>query len=199
MGAVKQYYIWHINQYGNAPTDFSKYRDFLIEEEKLIRSQTYIFGGGSSDTANKDIKIYSPSLELLANLKQKKITLEDIHWRQFEEIVAELLSWEGWSVKLGRGSKDGNVDILAEKKDPSIGRILTVWQAKKLHLGNKVGISTIRELADTRIQNKASKAVIVTSTYLTRGALDRIQCDEFLFSKVDRIDFFNWIQAYDVN
>ena len=73
---------------------------------------------------------------------------------------------------------------------------MTIWQAKKLERGNKVGISTIRELADTRNELKASKGIIVTSSYLTRGAIERIVRDEYLLGKVDGDDLRNWIACY---
>lgn len=71
---------------------------------------------------------------------------------------------------------------------------MSVWQAKKLHPGNKVELSVIRELADTRQKQNASKGIIVTSTYLTRGALNRVAEDRFLLGKIDRDDLLQWIQ-----
>lgn len=57
---------------------------------------------------------------------------------------------------------------------------------------NKVGISCIRELADARSEHKASKGMIVTSTFLTRGALDRVKQDRYILGKVDRDDLMAW-------
>jgi len=107
-----------------------------------------------------------------------------------------LLEQDGWDIELGPGIKDGGVDILARKYDRVYGKIMTIWQAKKLERGNKVGISTIRELADTRNELKASKGIIVTSSYLTRGAIERIVRDEYLLGKVDGDDLRNWIACY---
>ncbi len=71
---------------------------------------------------------------------------------------------------------------------------MSVWQAKKLRLGKKVELSVIRELADTRQKQSASKGIIVTLTYLTHDALARITEDQFLLSKIDRDDLLRWIQ-----
>ncbi len=70
---------------------------------------------------------------------------------------------------------------------------MAVWQAKKLKPGNKVQIGVIRELADTRLENNASKGVIVT-TYLTRNAIKRVQRDKYILGKVDRDDLMDWIR-----
>ena len=66
-------------------------------------------------------------------------------------------------------------------------------QAKKKKYGNKVGIETIRELADTRNEQKASKGIIVTTTFLTNGALERVNRDQYILGKVDRNDLMKWI------
>ncbi len=71
---------------------------------------------------------------------------------------------------------------------------MSVWQAKKLKPGNKVGINVIRELADTRNEHKASKGMVVTTTHLTRGALARVQQDQYILGKVDRDDLMQWIR-----
>ena len=51
----------------------------------------------------------------------------------------------------------------------------------------------MRELADTRLEVGASKAVIVTTSYLTHGALKRVERDRYLLGKVDRDDVDRWI------
>lgn len=66
--------------------------------------------------------------------------------------------------------------------------------SEKKSVKNKVGISVIRELADTRQEFGASKGIIVTSTYLTRGALERVERDKYILGKVDRKDLDLWIK-----
>jgi HJR/Mrr/RecB family endonuclease len=111
-----------------------------------------------------------------------------------EEIVAELLAKDGYEVSIQGGSNDKGADILAEKEIPGVGRMLSVWQAKKTR--NRVGIEVIRELADTRNEFKASKGLIVTSSYLTRGALERIERDKYILGGVDRKRLLEWICNY---
>jgi len=140
------------------------------------------------------IVLYSPSIRLLEQLRSFHLSLHDLHWREFEELVAELLRQDGYHVKLGPGTKDEGVDILAYKEDPITGFFLTIWQAKKLKEGNKVELPVIRELADTRIQHNATKGIIVTTSSLTRGALARIEQDRYILGKVDGNDLSTWIQ-----
>jgi HJR/Mrr/RecB family endonuclease len=144
--------------------------------------------------ARERIVPYSPSLHLLEKLRSSQMSLHDLHWRQLEELVAEMLTQDGYHVQLGRGTKDGGVDIIAVKEDPITGFFMAVWQAKKLKAGNKVDIHVIRELADTRQQHNATKGIIVTTTLLTKDALDRIEQDRYILGKVDGNDLSSWIQ-----
>jgi hypothetical protein len=142
------------------------------------------------------IRIYSPSIDLILKIHSGEVDLYDVQWRDFERLVAELLNHAGWKIELQQGTKDGGVDILARKTGLPCGDVLTLWQAKRISRGRKVGISTIRELADTRNEFKASKGVIVTSSFLTRGALDRIQRDAYILGKVDRDNLTQLIRAF---
>jgi HJR/Mrr/RecB family endonuclease len=160
-------------------------------------SQTFTSAELRNEEVRQHLSITSPSIGLLKAIADKKLDLYDLHWRQFEEMVAELLRWEGYKVELGPGSKDGGVDVCATKLLPGIGSIFTVWQAKRLGRGNKVELSTIRELADTREQWKASKGILVTTSFLTRGALDRVARDAHILGKVDNSDLLSWIETYN--
>jgi len=136
----------------------------------------------------------SPSFYVLGKILKGSSFLDGLHWREFEELIADLLESDGYQVQLGPGTKDGGKDIIAMKELEGHGWFMSVWQAKKLRPGKKVELSVIRELADTRQKQNASKGIIVTSTYLTRGALDRVTEDRFLLGKVDRDDLLQWIQ-----
>lgn len=135
----------------------------------------------------------SPSYSVLHTLLAKSGNVDDLHWRLFEKLIAELLEADGYEVELMEGTKDGGVDVIAIKDLGPLGLFKTLWQAKKKQLGNKVGLSVVRELADTRDEFGASKAFIVTSTFLTRGAAQRIQRDRYQLGKVDRDDLDVWI------
>jgi restriction endonuclease Mrr len=160
------------------------------EQEVLVQ--------GEIDILLPDTKVhivrYSPSLPILEKILQGNIDLDSLGWREFEELVADLLSKDGYHVELGPGRKDEGVDIMAVKEVEGIGLVMAVWQAKKLALKNKVGIEVIRELADTCNETQASKGVIVTTTFLTGPAIKRVQRDKYKLSKVDRDDLMQWMR-----
>lgn len=164
------------------------------ESAKLIKHEVIELRKKGQEERLQKVQLVSPTVGLLMSLREKKITLEDLHWREFEQVVAELLDQDGWKVALGRGSQDGGVDIWAERSVPGAGPILTVWQAK--HLSNqRVGISVVRELADTVREYRASKGVIVTSSFLTKGALERVHKDTYLLGKMERNELLDWVHS----
>lgn len=87
-----------------------------------------------------------------------------------------------------QGSRDEGVDVVGAKQDGMLGTFKVLMQAKKYSLHRKVGLSLVRELADTVTQHQASKGILVTTSYLTAVALDRIQLQQYKLGKVDRDD-----------
>jgi len=137
---------------------------------------------------------FAPSLGLLQRLQHKLIQLDDLTWREFERLIASMLEADGYDVELMQGSKDGGVDVVAIKDLGDAGLFKSVWQAKKHRLDRKVGLSLVRELADTRLEHGASKGIIVTTSFLTSGALERVERDRYRLGKVDRADLDRWIE-----
>jgi HJR/Mrr/RecB family endonuclease len=163
--------------------------EYLIPKHKKQYSQSELI---LPETKREIIQL-SPSFGVLEKLVEGGIDLSSLHWREFEELIAELLEKDGYSVELGSGRSDGGKDLIAIKDLGENGLYKAVWQAKHKTSGKGVGVSVIRELADTRNEHKASKGVLVTSTYLTRGALERVQRDTYVLGKVDKGDLLNWI------
>lgn len=136
----------------------------------------------------------SPSaLMVAANLLKKGRLLSELHWRDFEKLIAQLLEKSGWLIELMQGSKDGGIDVVATIRDPEVGLIKSLWQAKKYHPSNKVQVNVVRELAGIRDNQKATKGIIVTTSSLTKGALDWIRQDEFRLGYKDKNDIEEWV------
>lgn len=154
------------------------------------------FGSDALTRADTQTRLqqFAPSLGLLQKVQRKLIQLDQLSWREFEELIAKMLAADGYNVELMQGTKDGGVDVIAIKDLGPAGLMKSIWQAKKNHVDRKVGLSVVRELADTRMEHKASKAFIVTTSFLTSGALQRVERDNFLLGKVDRIDLDHWIK-----
>jgi restriction system protein len=49
----------------------------------------------------------APSIGVLQKLQRKLIALDDLSWREFEQLIARMLETDGYKVELMGGSKDG--------------------------------------------------------------------------------------------
>ena len=82
---------------------------------------------------------------------------------EFEALVSNLFGKMGLETKLTRASKDGGVDAVAFDTRPVLGGKVVI-QAKRYR--NTVGVSAVRDLYGTMLNEGASKGIIVaTSSY----------------------------------
>jgi restriction system protein len=173
----------------STPRDLSVDAEFQFDTEIIL-------GRKILEAPETEIRIarFAPSFSLLRKLQKNPSEWDNLSWREFEILISKLLKEDGYTVELMKGTNDGGVDVIAFKNHGIEGDFKTLWQAKKKGLKNKVGISVVRELADTRNELGASKGIIVTSTFLTRNALARISRDKYILGKVDRHDLDSWIE-----
>lgn len=139
----------------------------------------------------------SPSAILAAQqlLEQGKL-LSELDWREFERLIAELLEAENWKVELTRGTRDGGIDVIATKSNSTIGRLKTLWQAKRYSAPRKVRLAQVRELSGVLERAGATKGVLVTTSSFTKGAIDWVRQDEFRLSAKDSEDVKGWIARH---
>jgi len=121
--------------------------------------------------------------------------LNEMGWRDFEKLIAELLQTHGWDVTLMQGTKDGGIDVLAERNDPVLGALKAIWQAKRYASDRKVQLSHLRELSAVVEIERATKGIVVTTSALTRGAIEWIQRDKYRLEAKDGHDVEKWIKG----
>lgn len=95
------------------------------------------------------------------------VNIAAMDWEDFEHLVRELFEKEftstGGEVKVTQASRDGGVDAVAFDPDPIRGGKIVI-QAKRY--SNTVGVSAVRDLYGTVLNEGATKGVLVaTSDY----------------------------------
>lgn len=80
---------------------------------------------------------------------------------EFEQLVANLFGKMGLESKLTRSSRDGGVDCVAFDPRPVLGGKVVI-QAKRYR--NTVGVSAVRDLYGTMMNEGASKGLLVTTS-----------------------------------
>lgn len=91
--------------------------------------------------------------------------LASIDWQEFEHLIREVFENEfsksGGEVKVTQASRDGGVDAIAFDPDPIRGGKIVI-QAKRYT--NVVGVSAVRDLYGTVLNEGASKGILVTTS-----------------------------------
>lgn len=89
--------------------------------------------------------------------------------REFEEFIAELFAGFGYQVQLTARTRDGGRDIIAARSDHGILSKLLI-ECKRFSATRPVGLSYVRELYAVKILERATKAILATTSYFTRDA-----------------------------
>lgn len=90
--------------------------------------------------------------------------LAAMDWKDFENLIREIFEQEfasnGGEVKITQASRDGGVDAIAFDPDPIRGGKIVI-QAKRYT--NTVGVSAVRDLYGTTLNEGATKGILVTT------------------------------------
>jgi len=92
------------------------------------------------------------------------VNLAAMDWQDFENLIREIFEKEfvssGGEVKITQASRDGGVDAVAFDPDPIRGGKIVI-QAKRY--SNVVGVSAVRDLYGTTVNEGATKGILVTT------------------------------------
>jgi restriction system protein len=114
-------------------------------------------------TLNKEDKRFISSYSVVGDVDQST-NLAAMDWEDFEHLIRELFEQEfsknGGEVKITQASRDGGVDAVAFDPDPIRGGKIVI-QAKRYT--NVVGVSAVRDLYGTVMNEGATKGILVTT------------------------------------
>ena len=98
--------------------------------------------------------------DVLSTLDQRP-NLMEVTPGEFESLITNLFSKMGLDTKLTQPSRDGGVDCVAYDSRPIVGGKVVI-QAKRYK--NTVGVSAVRDLYGTTLNEGASKGILVTTS-----------------------------------
>jgi restriction system protein len=115
-------------------------------------------------TISREDRRFVASHEIVSRLNEGT-NLAAMDWEDFEHLIRQLFEQEfkqaGGEVKITQASRDGGVDAVAFDPDVIRGG-KTVIQAKRYT--NTVGVSAVRDLYGTVLNEGASKGILVTTS-----------------------------------
>jgi hypothetical protein len=150
------------------------------DEEKFDADESIVVA-----TAPRNFKAFLDEIHKTPELLRK------IDPRRFEELVAELLSEDGFEVKLTPYSKDGGIDIIAARAD--LVREMYLIQCKRHASRRPVGVDVVRSLYGVVHRERATAGLIVTSSHLTGPAKKECKQLEHQMSFREYDDVVKWI------
>ena len=131
--------------------------------------------------------------DLLQQLHARPESVYELSPRKFEELVAELLHRQGYEVTLTPPSKDGGKDIYAARRD-GFGSFLYLVECKRWAPDHRVGVGVIRQLYGVAQLERASGAMLATTSFFTRGAHEFQQEIEYQLSLRDFYGIQQWLR-----
>ena len=106
--------------------------------------------------------------DILSDLESRP-NLMELNPFEFEALVANLFQQMGIESKLTRSSHDGGVDVVGFDKRPVLGGKVVI-QAKRYR--NTVGVSAVRDLYGTMMNEGANKGILITTSGYGPDAFD---------------------------
>lgn len=131
---------------------------------------------------------------LISHLSRYPDELRTVNRRFFEELVAELFVGFGYEVELTKRTRDGGKDIIAIKRMEVNTRFLI--ECKRPDPGNPVRLATVRELYGVLSDDKASKAILATTSHFTSDAQVFIDKHRWELEGRDFDAIQSWISDY---
>jgi HJR/Mrr/RecB family endonuclease len=139
----------------------------------------------------------SISSELITFLKHHPNEMYSLRPRQFEKLIAEILTHYGWIVQLTPATRDGGYDIFAICKD--ISGVSNSWiiECKKYEKERKVGVDIVRALygAAGGLQCANAAIMLATTATFTKNAM-KYASSKYNFELRDYESVIKWINAY---
>lgn len=115
-------------------------------------------------TLSREDKRFIEGYDVVSELDDS-VNLAAIDWQDFENLIREIFEKEfntnGGEVKITQASRDGGVDAVAFDPDPIRGGKIVI-QAKRYT--NIVGVSAVRDLYGTVLNEGATKGILVTTS-----------------------------------
>jgi len=95
--------------------------------------------------------------------------LMELSWKEFESLIQNLFTKMGLETRQTRLSRDGGVDCVAWDTRPIFGGKVVI-QAKRYK--NIVGVSAVRDLYGTLLNEGATKGILVTTSWYGQASFD---------------------------
>ncbi|MCK5267360.1 MAG: restriction endonuclease [Spirochaetes bacterium] len=187
----------------DASFDEANLKNSKLEGAKLIRTsfQDVKLEGVKmpdvDETPEPEQRKFNSTKSIIQDAIENPSLLDNLSPKTFEKLVASVFHSMGYKITLTPPVRDGGYDMMLEKDDP-VSPIKAIVEVKKYSPGRKIGLATLREIAGVAMLNNVNIAILVTSNYLTKQALEFVGSIPTL-QVIDRNRFIELISKYGIN
>ena len=133
--------------------------------------------------------------QLVSYFLQNPKHLRSMDSRNFEELIAELLSSFGYTVELTQATRDNGRDIIALGNE-KIAKTKYLIECKRYAESNKVGIQPVRSLHGVVNDERATKGIIVTTSSFTKPATEFLERNKWTLEGRAFDGVLDWLREY---
>ena len=138
--------------------------------------------------------------ELGTYIRQHPREFNNLSWRRFEELVADVFRNYGYKVILTNPSRDNGADLILLEYDSA--RPYAIVECKRYRSDRKIQVDLVRKLVGAVIDWDVQKAYLVSSTDFSKGAKEaaaRYRSKGFEIDLVALSDILTLLQVYNAN
>jgi len=158
--------------------------------EKLFESKET-----DNEDTNGSVLVTDINLELKRYFKNNPHKLYNLDPRKFEELIASIMEDLGFEVELTKATRDGGSDIIAYFRN-SVCSYLTLVECKRYSPENKVGVGIIREVLGVHNLKRATKSIIVTTSFFSSDAQKEAKEFNHQLDLKDYSSIKHWLEKY---
>jgi len=129
---------------------------------------------------------------IISHFSENPDRLFDIGPEEFERLIANVWFQFGYEVELTAKTRDGGRDIIAIKHSESSVRYLI--ECKRYSEDRKVGIVPVRALYGVKTDEKATKAILATTSGFSRDALEFFERHRWELEGRDFSGIVDWLK-----
>jgi HJR/Mrr/RecB family endonuclease len=169
----------------------------LTDQDEIKVSTFDLVEQANEDPAQRIILLNEvpKAQQLICSVYNDHQRLYQLHPRDFEEMIAELMRKQGWEVKLTKQTRDQGVDIVALQYLGD-SPYKAVIECKRHALNRKVGVGILRGFQSVIVTQQANKGIIFTSSYFSADAKQYQQQHlPYLLELKDYDDIIDWITS----
>lgn len=145
-------------------TDVDLTHTSLTAEECRVQIESAILANDLSQLNSLLTKI-----DQIAELSWDRADLYTYDWQSFEHLIGDLWASKGYETTVTVGTADEGIDVRAIKTSGTSDHVII--QVKQYKQDNKVGRPDIQKTLGTLSTDKATRAIVVTSSSFTKPAI----------------------------